>query len=379
MPTNEKFSLDYDDYRALRKGLIASGSKTYEVDSHLTEILSCNKKKEEERAKGRSLEQLKNALNDEDIRELRKTLFASRLNRLTVNSVLGVIIYPHEEDEEGRVRKLNFRFSDPPLQKAFPFLTKLKHLEHLDVTDSDIASIPEDIGELISLKTLYLGANRILEVPPSFGRLKNLRALDLSWTDIQALPKEFGDLTNLMELCLPLEFPFQSCLDLFGNLTSLMYLEVSLEINAMNLLNVQGRAQNLLSLVHKCQLLGSITASETFDLGTEIEYALASNRAKVRGTFMKNGAPPKLWPHVLGSAAHAVAEYARSPIIRLKQDSISASPMPIADIVYLILNANIESFAKVLIDRSRIGEKSSDPPSRKRRKKRSPTSRKKLR
>ena len=219
MPTNDKLSLDYDDYEALRKGLLASGSKTYEVDSHLREMLSYSEKKEEQRVKGRSLDDplqkefsllalLKNALNDEDIRDLRKTIFASDLERRKVNSVFREIIYSHEKNEKRRVKKLEFELSRPPLQKAFPFLTKLKHLEYLDVSNSDITSIPENIGALTSLKALYLGGNGISEIPPSFGRLKNLRALDLGCTDVEALPKEFGDLTKLKELCLPLNFPF---------------------------------------------------------------------------------------------------------------------------------------------------------------------------
>lgn len=53
-----------------------------------------------------------------------------------------------------------------------------------------------------SLEILYLGGNRINEVPASVGRLINLTSLVLAGNQIETLPPTFADLQSLQSLTL---------------------------------------------------------------------------------------------------------------------------------------------------------------------------------
>ena len=50
----------------------------------------------------------------------------------------------------------------------------------LDLSESNLSNLPEEIGLLEELRTLYLGSNFIAVIPRSIGRLKNLVFISLS-------------------------------------------------------------------------------------------------------------------------------------------------------------------------------------------------------
>ncbi|TAD94695.1 MAG: leucine-rich repeat domain-containing protein [Bacteroidetes bacterium] len=63
-------------------------------------------------------------------------------------------------------------------------ITCLKELEYLDISKSDITSLPDDIDELLSIKKLILKDTKITKLPESIHNLKNLEELNMLGTNI---------------------------------------------------------------------------------------------------------------------------------------------------------------------------------------------------
>jgi len=88
----------------------------------------------------------------------------------------------------------------------------------LDLRDQEISELPPEIGQLINLQKLSIGAQRwgevseasrnvrrlldtnsLVSVPQEIGNLTNLRSLDLSNNKLTGLPAEIGQLINLQQ------------------------------------------------------------------------------------------------------------------------------------------------------------------------------------
>jgi Leucine-rich repeat (LRR) protein len=67
---------------------------------------------------------------------------------------------------------------------------------------NELTSVPEEIGSLTNLQTLWLQDNQIASVPASLGHLTGLRQLLLSHNKLQTVPRELGALTLLHSLWL---------------------------------------------------------------------------------------------------------------------------------------------------------------------------------
>lgn len=75
----------------------------------------------------------------------------------------------------------------------------IKSLEWLDISHHNNLHIPHNIGNLSSLKQLYITDSKIEgQIPSSIGDLKNLKTLDLSFNTIESeVPTEIGELIGL--------------------------------------------------------------------------------------------------------------------------------------------------------------------------------------
>src|SRR6516162_4330932 len=94
-----------------------------------------------------------------------------------------------EEARLGAVRRLAYA------------LCKLKHLRTLDLGHNQLASLPQNLGDLTELSDfLYLHDNRLTTVPSSIRRLQKLRYLNISDNLISAFPGSICSLSNLIEL-----------------------------------------------------------------------------------------------------------------------------------------------------------------------------------
>ena len=77
---------------------------------------------------------------------------------------------------------------------------QLDFLNFLQISNTKLLSLPEELGKLLNLKTLDLHRNSIEKLPASIGCLKELKNLDLSGNELQLLPAELGELTLLQTI-----------------------------------------------------------------------------------------------------------------------------------------------------------------------------------
>ncbi len=85
--------------------------------------------------------------------------------------------------------------------------------------------IPEEIGELIYLETIWFYQNNIGTLPESFGNLVNLNELKLEYGGLTSLPESFGNLSSLETLSLH-NNNLTSLPESFGNLHKLITLNL---------------------------------------------------------------------------------------------------------------------------------------------------------
>ncbi|XVF11718.1 hypothetical protein REPUB_Repub08aG0052000 [Reevesia pubescens] len=84
----------------------------------------------------------------------------------------------------------------PPL-----FFHRILLLQVLDLSNSNIKSLPKSLPKLVALKKLCLRQCKLfMELSPQIGKLKNLEELDLDETQIVDLPAEIGQLVRLRKL-----------------------------------------------------------------------------------------------------------------------------------------------------------------------------------
>jgi Leucine-rich repeat (LRR) protein len=66
--------------------------------------------------------------------------------------------------------------------------------------NGSVTELPESIGNLHTLKQLYVTGNRLVSLPKSIGKLWNLKILNTSANLLTTLPKEIANLENLESL-----------------------------------------------------------------------------------------------------------------------------------------------------------------------------------
>jgi len=102
-------------------------------------------------------------------------------------------------------------------------ISKLKHLRYLDLSWSDLVTLPEEVSTLLNLQTLILKKCRQLASLPDLGNLKYLRHLNLQGTRIQRLPASLERLVNLRYLNIS-DTPLKEMPPHIGQLTKLQTL-----------------------------------------------------------------------------------------------------------------------------------------------------------
>ncbi|XP_039165364.1 disease resistance protein RPV1-like [Eucalyptus grandis] len=173
-------------------------------------------------------------------------------NKLKVLSLIGCDGLKQTPDFSGCVNldilSLN---SCSNLQEVDSSIGKLKYLTHLQIYSSRLLrKLPKEMGELVNLKhfsitgcskikklpdieklillfELDISQTNITSLPDSIGNAKNLSSLDLSSTSITELPISIGELTQLKFLSLCNCENFVKLAESIGNLTMLQNLDLS--------------------------------------------------------------------------------------------------------------------------------------------------------
>src|SRR5215207_5566414 len=78
----------------------------------------------------------------------------------------------------------------------------------LDLSGKGLVWLPPEIGQLTSLKRLFLTNNQLEGLPHEIGRLTNLTRLVLSNNQLTRLPNEIGQLSSLEGLSLKQQPPY---------------------------------------------------------------------------------------------------------------------------------------------------------------------------
>lgn len=143
------------------------------------------------------------------------------LENLDINSWQGVTV-----DENNNVIKLglpNSNLSTIPAEVG-----QLTNLIDLDVYDNLITSVPSEIVQLSNLIELDLGLNKFITIPAEIGQLSKLELLYLDSNLLTSVPAEIGQLSNLNSLYLEenqLTFIPQEICDMETNYETEIYLD----------------------------------------------------------------------------------------------------------------------------------------------------------
>ena len=81
-------------------------------------------------------------------------------------------------------------------------ITRLKGLEYLSLTNTQISALPPGFSKLSRLQSLHLSGTQISALPPDFAELTQLHSLYLSDSRLSALPPGFAGLSKLRKLSL---------------------------------------------------------------------------------------------------------------------------------------------------------------------------------
>lgn len=76
-------------------------------------------------------------------------------------------------------------------------LFNLQHLNYLNITQTCLQEVPDEIEKLQNLTNLVLYSNEITKLPNTIGKLEKLKVLDCSRNKLACLPNEIGTLPQL--------------------------------------------------------------------------------------------------------------------------------------------------------------------------------------
>ncbi|MFN3200944.1 MAG: leucine-rich repeat domain-containing protein [Bradymonadia bacterium] len=132
------------------------------------------------------------------IGEISPSIKSSGLNRLTINSA-SLSRLPDELGEMVALKSLTI-CDCHDLEVLPETITALSTLETLEIYNTALSTLPDDIGRLTALTRLVLGSwgsNRLTRLPDSICDLSQLRLLWLADNQLEVLPERIGELKNV--------------------------------------------------------------------------------------------------------------------------------------------------------------------------------------
>ncbi len=102
----------------------------------------------------------------------------------------------------------------------------MSSLQRLFITDNQLTSIPESVAQLQSLEYLIIARNQLTTLPQNIDQLTKLRWLLVNHNNLSAIPSSIGNMSSLEILRLS-ENKLTSLPESIGNLSNLKELEIS--------------------------------------------------------------------------------------------------------------------------------------------------------
>ncbi len=114
-------------------------------------------------------------------------------------------------DEAARDERHTLDLREKGLTALPPEIGQLQSLRYLFLARNQLTALPPEIGQLQNLWQLVLRGNQLTSLPPEMGQLQDLRHVYLSRNQLTTLPAEMGQLEKLEKLELkdnPLSEPY---------------------------------------------------------------------------------------------------------------------------------------------------------------------------
>ena len=138
-----------------------------------------------------------NAHNNAEKKYNRKTLWEERC--LLSLDDKGITSIP---EDLGKLVNLIILYLGNNKLTEIPDLSKLTNLIELYLNDNQLIEIPEHLSKLTNLTTLGLSNNQLTKIPEHLSKLTNLTGLGLNNNQLTEIPEHLSKLTNLIELVL---------------------------------------------------------------------------------------------------------------------------------------------------------------------------------
>lgn len=106
---------------------------------------------------------------------------------------------PEELGELAHLQRLNLS-NNHLTQISLEVLGKLSNLKRLDLHKNQLTYVPPELVQLATLQHLDLHKNQLTHIPSELGQLSNLQHLDLYDNQLTQIPPELGQLSNLQNL-----------------------------------------------------------------------------------------------------------------------------------------------------------------------------------
>lgn len=161
------------------------------------------------------------------------------------------------EIKGGRIIRLNLINCN---LRALPVSIKnLTALQELNLMWNQIAKLPEELGELTSLKKMVLSGNKLMSLHASIGNLKSLELLKMDHNRVEKLPSSMKNLTSLKTF----------------NLWNNKLKEIPQDIGSLNKLRILGLSHNYIKILP--EEISNLSNLETLDLSNNVLTRLPEN------------------------------------------------------------------------------------------------------
>lgn len=115
----------------------------------------------------------------------------------------------------GKLKKLQYLYIDQNELTDLPSsITALESLKDLWIGDNQLNSVPMGFEKLTNLENIYFGGNtNISSLPSNIGNLRRLKGIDIRKTSIRTIPESFFTLKSDIQLCYDGSSQFDPMLD----------------------------------------------------------------------------------------------------------------------------------------------------------------------